>query len=159
MKGEQIEDIKKLQFSLVQFQDFYFFYASAIKKKSERENILHVPWAQQLAWLQQGAPPWQAQATYKKRHLMFYIKPWIIIFAHFQVIYIPVQKRSCSKPGWDSTGWPRCNRLPEMKELGLVPGHHHHHHPDYHHNTAGRVRPRGLFDGSELVCQTTGILS
>jgi len=24
----------------------------------------------------------------------------------------PDQKRSCSRPGWDSTGWPRCNRSP-----------------------------------------------
>ena len=79
-------------------------------------------------------------------------------FSHFQVINIPDQKRSCSKPGWDSTGWPRCNKSPEMEELGLVPGHHPHHHPDYHHNTAGRL-PRGWFDGSELVSHTTRILS
>ena len=49
-----------LYFFGVQFRISILFCASANKKKSERENILHVPWAQQLAWLQQGAPPWQA---------------------------------------------------------------------------------------------------
>ena len=49
-----------LYFVRVQFRISIQFCASAIRKKSERENILHVPWAQQLAWLQQGAPPWQA---------------------------------------------------------------------------------------------------
>ena len=118
----------------------FYFVRRQLKRKVWKGKYLTCPLGTAAGLVTTGSSSLAGVGHLQKKTFNVLYETMGYHFSHFQVIYIPDQKRSCSKPGWDSTGWPRCNKSPEMEELGLVPGHHPHYHPDYHHNTAGNLR-------------------